>query len=170
MSYATIIDLKKFGTDAMVRRLSAREAAREFRTGACNPLDRQVYNRDMSSLAACGGPTCRDVLCGAKAVGVAIGGSSTLNFNPPVRMRVDAILVVTSGAAGFDLSDFVINNANQWARGQLFHSAIFAPGADANTSFAGDYIDPGSQVSLVAANLDGAAAQTIWVTLKGPGA
>jgi hypothetical protein len=102
-------------------------------------------------------------------VGVGIGATVLLPIPIQVRMRIDSILVVTSTAAGFTLQDFVINNSLAWSQGQVFHSAIFAPGADANTAFQGDYVAPGSTVQLTVTNLDGANAQTIWVALKGPG-
>lgn len=147
-------------------------SAKSFRTGvACSPWDRAQPRRDMSQLEACPPASkCRDSLVSAKGTAIAAGVLGTiLAFAPPVRMRVDALLAVTSGAAGFELLNFTINNQPQWAIGQLFHSAIFAPGADVNTAFAGDYIDPGSIVTITVNNLDGAAAQTIWLALKGPG-
>lgn len=160
-SLAAVIDLRAFGVEA---------AARRIRTGQCNPLQRRPLAYDMSNIAACPpGDSCRDTLTGVSA-NVLAGATATLVFTPPVRMRVDAMLVVSTGANGFTLQDFVINNANQWARGQMFHSAIFAPGGDANTAFKADYIDPTTQSSITVINLDGGAAQTIWIALKGPGA
>lgn len=162
---AAVIDLSRFTAEGILRSRMGR-----VRTGVCGPGQRQTPQRDMSYLEACPpAGKCRDSITSANNAAIGIGATATLTFTPPTRMRVDAILVVSTGAAGFTLQDFVINNVNQWARGQLFHSAIFAPGGDANTAFAGDYIDPGSQVSMVVVNLDGAAAQGIFVTLKGPG-
>lgn len=167
ITLAEVIDLRQYGVDA---------AARRVKTGqACAPWQRGYPHRDMSQLDGCPTPNgrapgCRDSLTSANNAAVGAGATATLTFTVGVRMRVDAILVVTTGAAGFTLSNFVINNVNQWTLGQTYHSAIFAPGGDANTAFAGDYIDQGSQVSMVVVNLDGGAAQGIFVTLKGPGA
>lgn len=141
-----------------------------FRTGVeCSPFVR--YPQVQRAPEACGSPGCRQVLFALNAIAVAAGaGPITLTLNSPVNMRIEEILVVTTGAVGFTLQNFLVNNNPQWALNQVFHSAIFAPGADGNTAFAGDYIGAGQPVSIQYTNLDGAAVQSVYITLKGPGA
>lgn len=157
---------------------SAIRAAREYQAGApaalaaaCRPYDRRIPGLDMgAALDACA-PTgkCRDGMIVGTAVVLAGVANTIVNFPVPMRLRIDSILVVTSTAAGFGLHDFVINNMNAWGQGQVLHSAVFAPGGDANTAFQSDIIAPGSLVQMQVDNLDAVNPQTIWIHLKGPG-
>lgn len=116
------------------------------------------------------GSKCADSMISMNNTAVVANGAVTLTVSPQITMCVTHIEVVTTGAAGFSLQNFMINNEPQWQIGNVFHSDMFAPGADTNTRFKGDCVQPGSVVTMLATNLDALTTRGIFVALKGPSA
>ena len=112
---------------------------------------------------------CAQKLFALNNAAVGAGATAVITVAPTITMCPTRILVVTTGTAGFTLTNFTINNAPQWVIGQVYHSAIFDPQGDENTEFVGDCFSLGSSVSVSVTNLDGANARGIYITLKGPG-
>jgi hypothetical protein len=159
--------LEQLRRDAGIRLAAPKHIA----TGvACSPLQRSRSSQLQVDPSSCLTSDCRDMLFPLVATAVAASGTGTISVTAQVSMCVESMLIITTGASGFTVADFRINNQPQWLLGGVFHSAIFAPGGDANTAFKGDCLMPGSTVSIDYVNLDGAAAQSIYIALKGPGA
>lgn len=116
------------------------------------------------------GSKCADSMFSMNNTNVAANTLVTLTVSPQITLCVTSIEIVTTGAAGFSLQNFTINNEPQWQIGNVFHSDMFAPGSDTNTQFKGDCVQPGSVVSMQVTNLDGLTARGIFVALKGPSA
>lgn len=144
-------------------------------TLACPPPNYQNFNCpplgcDPPGVAAQRVPgyqgPCKEMMTGLDAT-VAAGATATITADPLVTMCPHHLLIVTTGTAGFRLSNLRINNSPQWEIDDNFHSDMFAPGSDNNTLLRGDCFAPGSTISVVAENLDGANARRIFLAFKG---
>lgn len=99
---------------------------------------------------------------------VAAGAAAVLAVTALVTLCVTRIEIVTTGAPGFSIQLFTINNEPQFQLNSVFHTDMFAPGSDSNTEFAGDCVSVGSQIQMNVTNLDAVNAQGIFVALRGP--
>lgn len=181
---ARIIDMRAFGVAAAIRKLQGGQAPRRVVNGpihtgqmACpspqSPVGEECAPYGCDLPAALGRKVpgwrgdCKTLALTLTDEGVLAGASVQIEVVSKITMCARRLVVVTTGSAGFTMTNFFINNEAQWVRDNIFHSQHFA-----NLAFGvdlrGDCVVPGSTLSIDITNLDADNAQSFYAMLIGP--